>query len=990
VFLHSVGFVSEIVRVHPPQKNPDYGTSEEGENEMTITDTNTGKNYFEHRIFVLITIMTIILIGLVGFASAETFYINSTVLNADNPNFVIDQPGNYIIDEDITDLPYNVDNDGNPQPSIWIKSSDVSLDGQGHKISSTHYGNIRDEAMAVLVSTRKDQLFGGYENSPVLNNVSVRNVVLNSWGSGIYIRNVSGSVFENNTMFSVVTAFWCCEIDTTKIRYNTIVGAGGAGFEAMHIEAERNCPDIELTGNIINGNGVSAPLISLSPISNEQNINSAIIEGNQLSGCGAEDQYCMDVYIFNSTIKDNVIGSPSVGLAGSGISARGKNLVLKNNTVDTQGHSLLFNAEDSIIENNQLGISGESNGIRILESTNITIRGNSINAAQGVEFYGTFFTITDNDFSGYSGPAFFCNNSVIRNSSFNFARGGPSFSGDSNLIKNNIFSSVNLNGNSSLFTDNSVEGGSEYGIYMSGVEGWQLLNNSIKYANTGLMLHDANNNVIAHNLIEETTTAGIEINAYNTDCRNEIFDNYFNNILNVQFSENSHSPVITWNVNPVPETNIMGGPSIGGNYWGSPDGTGFSDTAADTNHDGFADESYLIDEFNVDNFPLVSESATAQLIVTDDINNNNVVAELQTTGFDFFVSGGTEPYTWEIDYDKSDTVFSDANVIIIPNDLSDELSIDWTPPLGSGGHIYNLTVRVTDANGDSVSKTVTIAVEGPENRPPVAAFSADITEGFAPLTVQFTDESTNAVSWDWNFGDGSANSAVQNPSHQYDVGNFTVKLTAINGHGSNTTIRSNYINVTVASPGSINVTSIPAAARIFINGADTGNSTPYVFTNKRIGSYNVYVNKTGYLTPTPQTKPVTSGQETKFNFTLTPDPNWYAFTGFDAPVDMSPVINTANAGKNIPLKWILSDGNGYVSDTAKFTLKIDSVACGAGTSDPIKVYDSTTTSSDLKYQGNGARHYNWKTEKAFAGKCMNVYLRYDNGLTSPIAKFKFK
>jgi tripartite motif-containing protein 71 len=315
-----------------------------------------------------------------------------------------------------------------------------------------------------------------------------------------------------------------------------------------------------------------------------------------------------------------------------------------------------------------------------------------------------------------------------------------------------------------------------------------------------------------------------------------------------------------------------------------------------------------------------------------------------------------------------------------------------TPDFTQSG-TYQVTFTVSDGSAAD-SEVINITVNDvPQIQIPLASFTATPTSGTTPLTVTFTDTSTNApTSWIWSFGDGdTTDSTIQNPIHRYsNIGTYTVSMRVTNAAGSNTIIQSNYIIVTAASPGSIYVTSVPAAARIFINSIDTGYITPYAFTKKAEGSYTVYVNKNGYLTPTPQTKPVTSSQETQFTFTLTPDPDWYTFIGFDAPVDMIPIINTANSGKNIPLKWQLSDRNGYVSDPSKFVLKIDSVACGAGTFDPIEVYDSTTTTSGLNYQGNGIWHYNWKTEKAFAGKCMNVYLKYDNDLTSPIAKFQFK
>jgi PGF-pre-PGF domain-containing protein len=67
----------------------------------------------------------------------------------------------------------------------------------------------------------------------------------------------------------------------------------------------------------------------------------------------------------------------------------------------------------------------------------------------------------------------------------------------------------------------------------------------------------------------------------------------------------------------------------------------------------------------------------------------------------------------------------------------------------------------------------------------VANFSANVASNDAPLSVQFTDSSQNATGWNWDFGDGYT-STEQNPKHYYiKAGNYTVKLTAINGNSTN-------------------------------------------------------------------------------------------------------------------------------------------------------------------------------------------------------------
>ena len=85
--------------------------------------------------------------------------------------------------------------------------------------------------------------------------------------------------------------------------------------------------------------------------------------------------------------------------------------------------------------------------------------------------------------------------------------------------------------------------------------------------------------------------------------------------------------------------------------------------------------------------------------------------------------------------------------------------------------------------------------------PPVADFSGNPTSGAAPLTVMFTDLSTNnPTSWSWTFGDGGT-STVQSPSHIYNSGTFTVALTATNQYGSNTKTKTNYITATSGGGG---------------------------------------------------------------------------------------------------------------------------------------------------------------------------------------------
>jgi Concanavalin A-like lectin/glucanases superfamily len=121
----------------------------------------------------------------------------------------------------------------------------------------------------------------------------------------------------------------------------------------------------------------------------------------------------------------------------------------------------------------------------------------------------------------------------------------------------------------------------------------------------------------------------------------------------------------------------------------------------------------------------------------------------------------------------------------------------------------------------------------------------------------------------------------------------------------------------------------------------------------------------------------------------------FLFSGFFAPIDNG-VLNEANAGQTIPIKWHLTDLEGNPIDDqhvpASF-VSVTSVAsdCAAlmGT-DVIEEYAGT---SGLQYLGDGNWQFNWKTPKSYAGQCriMRLNLADQEDITSTrTAKFQFK
>ncbi len=150
---------------------------------------------------------------------------------------------------------------------------------------------------------------------------------------------------------------------------------------------------------------------------------------------------------------------------------------------------------------------------------------------------------------------------------------------------------------------------------------------------------------------------------------------------------------------------------------------------------------------------------------------------------------------------------------------------------------YSVNLTVTNAAGNSSLLRTDYITVSPAPEAPVAAFTADPLSGTAPLTVDFTSQSTGTLprTYAWDFtNNGDNESSLQNPSHVYSTpGTYSVKLSVTNAAGSNSTIRSNYITVTAPgitlSPSSLSAVylGVPYTQAI----TASGGTAPYTYIN---------------------------------------------------------------------------------------------------------------------------------------------------------------
>ncbi|MEV1011389.1 ThuA domain-containing protein [Streptomyces sp. NPDC049881] len=187
-------------------------------------------------------------------------------------------------------------------------------------------------------------------------------------------------------------------------------------------------------------------------------------------------------------------------------------------------------------------------------------------------------------------------------------------------------------------------------------------------------------------------------------------------------------------------------------------------------------------------FPEVGEGGSAPMsgpVYNYDPDNPS------PTKFPEYFDGASFFYEWARNWVKEIQLDEDDEVLKINDFLPD---IDFIKPMdmtfGPDGSLYVLEWGSAFGGGNNDSGLYRIDyVQG--GRAPVVEASASVTNGPAPLTVQFSSQGTRdpdggALTYAWDFdGNGTFDSSAQNPSYVYrTVGEYTAQLRVTDSDGN--------------------------------------------------------------------------------------------------------------------------------------------------------------------------------------------------------------
>ncbi|MCZ7392306.1 MAG: right-handed parallel beta-helix repeat-containing protein [Candidatus Methanoperedens sp.] len=589
--------------------------------------------------------------------------------------------------------------------AITVTANGVIIDGFNAKTGSHLYNGIKLISNNNIIKSNiaSNNLIGFWLYSSSNNTLSNNTASNNSYG--IYLDFSSSNMLSNNTASSnSYYIYLSYGIYLNSSSNNTLIG-NNVSNNPFGIGLYNS------NNNMLNGNIASNNLhqfhpddgtgITLSSSSNNTLIgNNASNNGNQ----GGNIDNDGTGIILSSSSNNTLIGNNASNNGNYGIKLdSSSNSSLSGNNM--KGNPLNFNIDGSTDSHfiQSIDTSNTVNGKPVYYI--IGASGVTYDLSTNAGWFGCIncndITLKDSTFmNNYPGVLFWnTSNSNIQNVTLNNNRDGLllGYSENNNVINNTASSNyygIHLKYSSNNTLTNNTASPNSYGIYLSTSSNNTLTNNTASSNGDGISLSSSTNNRLSDNdasnnvngialydsinntlngniansnflwrfffyvgsgfwLLNSNSNTFIGNSASNnghgillddSSNNNIIYNNFFNNTNNFGVGGGSNN----WNTTKTPGINIIGGSYIGGNIWAYPNGTGFSQTCADSNSDGICDSTYTLDANNIDYLPLAypSNITPKPLLVTSITPNcRNAQVGTPVTIFMSVINGGSATAT---------------------------------------------------------------------------------------------------------------------------------------------------------------------------------------------------------------------------------------------------------------------------------------------------------------------------------------------------------
>ncbi|PWB53684.1 MAG: hypothetical protein C3F06_06095 [Candidatus Methanoperedenaceae archaeon] len=429
------------------------------------------------------------------------------------------------------------------------------------------------------------------------NNTIEKNRILKN-NNGILIEYSVGNLLKSNRVSKNDKGIYLISSSSSNLKRNRVSN----NDLGIYIDYSNN---IMLADNLMNKNIYNFGLIGYET----SHFNNTIHKSNLVNG-----KPILYLRGASNTIYDNSTN------AGTFYCINCVNVTLKDMNLTENLKGIFFrNTTRSKIQN--VNLSGNRIGIYLSDSSNNTLRSNNVMDSKKYVSRGFYI----NDKGIYLSDS--SNNTLSGNNVSNNGNGILIDNSRRNILNGNKVSnnSIGMSLSSSNFNnliDNKALNNDE-GIYLSSSNDNIIMSNFASDKNSiGIELYGSRNNMLNRNNVSNNNLHGIILfsSIYNNlssnnisnnknginivfSSSNKIHNNVFNNEENVRFFE-IETDSNNWNTTKQSGINIIGGSYIGGNFWGNPKGTGFSQTCMDDNKDGICDSTYTLDSGNVDFLPL--------------------------------------------------------------------------------------------------------------------------------------------------------------------------------------------------------------------------------------------------------------------------------------------------------------------------------------------------------------------------------------------------